>query len=105
MLLLVIGDEALEIADAQRLNLLAHQTTAFAVVFLWADAPGNGGEHVVFADFGGRAKKVPGDDQLHEFANLHAYWAIVRAGRLGALQAAQGFLPGKFSRVAEVHFA
>ena len=53
--LLVVGDEALQISNAQRLNFLAHQAAAFAVVFLRADAPGDGGQHVVFADFGGRA--------------------------------------------------
>src|SRR5258705_3468885 len=54
VLLLVVGDEALEISDAQRLDLLAHQAAAFAVVLLRANAAGDGGEYNVFSDPGSR---------------------------------------------------
>ena len=62
------------------------------------------GKHVVFANFRGRAQKIAGDDQLHESLDLHAYRAVVRARRLGTLQATQRFLSRQFGRIAQVHF-
>ena len=56
----------------ERLNFLAHQAAAFAVILLRADASGDGGEHVVFADLGRGAQEVAGDDQLHELLDLDA---------------------------------
>ncbi len=98
VLLLVVGDETLEVSDAERLHLLAHQAPAFAVIFLRADAARDRRQHVVFANFRRSAHEVAGDDQLHELPHLHAHGALIGAGRLGAFQAAQRFLAGQFSR-------
>jgi hypothetical protein len=43
VLLLVVGDEALEIADAEGLNLFSHQAAALAMIFLRADASSDSG--------------------------------------------------------------
>src|SRR5208282_945785 len=39
MALFIVGHEALQVSNPQRLNLLPHQTAAFAMVFLRAAAP------------------------------------------------------------------
>src|ERR1700675_1316912 len=104
MLLFVVGDEALEVTDAEGLNLFSHQAAALAMIFLRADASGDGGEHVVFPNLGGGAEEVPGHDQLHEVSDLHAHGAPFGASRLGAFEAAQRFLTGEFGRVAQIDF-
>ena len=96
MLLLVVGDEALEIADAEGLAALAEQASAFAVILLRADAAGDGGEDVIFANFGGGGEEVAVDDELDEILDLDADGAILGAGGLGAFEAAQGFLAREF---------
>ncbi len=77
----------------------------FAVIFLRTHASGNGGQHVVFSNLRRRAEKIAGHNQLHELLYLYTHRAIVGAGRLGALQAAQRFLPREFGTVAEIHLA
>src|ERR1700693_6518785 len=62
VLLLVVRNEAFEIADAQRVNFFPHETGAFAVILLRTDAAGDGGEYVVFADLGRSAHEVSGHD-------------------------------------------
>src|SRR6202167_3357777 len=104
MLLLVVGNEALEVADAERFDLFAKQTCAFAVIFLRADASGNRRKHIVFANFRGCAEVVAVDDQLHKILDLPAHRAIARAAWLGALETAQRFLMREFSRVSEINF-
>ena len=104
MALLIVGDETLQISNPQRLNLLAHQTAAFAVVFLRAHPPGDGRQHIVFTDFGGRAHEVASHDQLHEVFHFDAHRTLSRAYWLGTLQAAQRFLPRQFLGIAQVHF-
>src|ERR1035441_1096594 len=102
--LFIVGDEALQVSDAQRLNLLAHQTAAFAVIFLRTDAAGDGGQHVIFADLGRRAHEVAGDDELHELFHFDAHRTVDHAYRLGALEATRRFLPRQFFGIAPVHF-
>ena len=41
-----------------------------------------------------RAEEISRHNELHKFADLHAYRAVHHAGRLSAFKAAQGFLPG-----------
>src|SRR5579863_4503665 len=103
--LFIVRDEAFKISNAQRLNLFSHQTTAFAVIFLRTNTSCDGREHIVFADFGSRAQEVAGYDQLHEVFHLDSNWTIVRALRLGALQAAQRFLPRQLLGIAQVYFS
>ena len=105
VLLLVVGDEAFEIADAERLHLLSHQAATFAMVFLGTDAAGNRGKHVVFADLGRCSQKIAGDNQLHELLHVDADWTFIRTCRLRAFQTAQRFLPGQFCGVAQVYLA
>ena len=62
MALLVVGDEAFEVSNPQRLNFFAHQTAAFAVIFLRTHATSDGREDVVLADFGRRAHEITGHD-------------------------------------------
>src|SRR5208337_2786898 len=102
--LLVIGDKALQIANAERLHFFRQQTLAFAVILLRADSSGNGGQHVIFANLGGGAEKISCDNQLDELFHLHANGAGVGAGGLGTFQATQRLLPRQFRTVAEIHF-
>ena len=104
MLLLVVGDEALEVADAEGLNFFPHQAAAFAVIFLRANTSRDSGKHVVFTNLGGGAQEISGNDQLHELSYLHAYRAFVRARRLGAFQTTQRLLAGQFGRITQVDF-
>ena len=60
--LFVIGNEPLEISDAQRLHFFRQQALAFAVIFLWADPARNGGKDVVFTDFRCRGQELPSYD-------------------------------------------
>ncbi len=72
--LLVVGDKALQVADGERrlAALLAEQTAAFALVFLRADAAGDGRQRVVLADFGRRAEVVSVKNEVQEFLDLDA---------------------------------
>ena len=74
------------------------------MIFLRADAPGNRGQHVVFADLRGRAREIASYNQPHEFANLNPDRAFVHAGGLLTLQAAQCLLSCELGGVAEVYF-
>ena len=103
--MLVVSDEALEIADAEGLNFFPHQAAAFAVIFLRANASRDSGKHVVFTNLGGGPQEIAGNDQLHELTNLHAYRAFVRASRLGAFKTTQRLLAGQFGRVTQVDFS
>src|SRR4051794_26169796 len=54
--LLVIGDEALEVADADGFFLPSDDASALALVFLRTHAASDRGQHVVFADLRRRAE-------------------------------------------------
>src|SRR5579862_2586368 len=101
--LLVVGNKALQIADSEGLHFFREQTLAFAVIFLRADASGNGGQNIIFANLRSCAEKVADHDQLHKFFYLHPYRTVIRAGGLGAFQAANSFLLREFWTVTEVH--
>src|SRR5208282_2845713 len=102
--LLVVRYESLQVADPERLNFLSHQAAALAVVFLRTDAASDRRQNVVFPDLGGGAQKIARHDHLHEFMHLDADGTVLRTRRLGALDTAQGFLPGKFLAIAEIYF-
>src|SRR5512141_110682 len=87
--LLVVGDEALQISDTQRLYLLREKALPFALIFLRADASSDRGEHVGFADLRRGAKEVADHDSLDKLFHVDAYGTIVGTGRFGAFQAAQ----------------
>ena len=91
---LPVGDEAFEVADRERAELPAHHAGALALVLLRADAPGDRGQHVVLAHLGCRGAVVPLEHELDELADLDPDRAALLAGRLLALDAAQGFGPG-----------
>ena len=55
VLLLIVGDKALQVPDAERLAFSLEQASAFAVVFLRTDASRNRRQHIVFADLRRRA--------------------------------------------------
>src|ERR1035438_169877 len=105
MLLLVVGDKALQVSDAERLAFSLEQASPLAMIFLRTDASGNGGQHVVFTDLGGRGHVVACHDQLHKLLHIYAHWTIMRTGRLGAFQAANRLLPRQFFRIAQIDFS
>ncbi len=67
---LEVGDKALEVADGDGLALLAENAAAFALIFLRADAAGDGGQRVVFAHLGGGGKIIAGVDEGHDLLDL-----------------------------------
>src|SRR5262249_8259320 len=84
----VVGHEPLEVADAERLMLLAQDAAALALRLLRADAAGDGRQDVVLADLGRRRQVVALTDEPDELADVDVDRAAVLAPRLGALQAA-----------------
>ena len=101
---LVIGDEALQVADGHGRALLAQHAAALALVLLRADAAGDGGQRVVLAQLGRRGKIVARIDQRHDLLDLHAHRAIDDAAGLGALDAARGLGESVGGFQALVHF-
>src|SRR5579872_3906788 len=104
MALLVVGDEALKIAHAQRFRFLAHQTTALAMVFLWAYPARNGRKDVVFANLCRRPEIVSSNNQLDELFHLYTDRTLVYAGRLCAFQATLRLSACQFFGISLVHF-
>src|SRR5579871_700473 len=100
--LLVIGDKAFQVADAERLHFFRQQALAFAMILLWANAPGDGGQNVIFAYLGRGPQKVSRDNQFNKFFNFHSYRAVFDAGWLGALQTSLRLAHGQFGIVAEI---
>jgi len=74
------------------------------VIFLRTDSTSDGGQDVVFANFGGGGEEFAGDDQLNKFTDIDAHGAFVRAGGLRAFEAAQGLLPCEFGGISQVDF-
>src|SRR5579862_6563304 len=101
--LLVIGDEALQIADAQRLHFLRQQALPFALIFLRTNPPRHCGQHIRFADLCRRAQEIADYDLLHEIFHVNPDGTVVGASWLRAFQAAQCLLLSQFSPVAQVH--
>jgi len=60
--LLIVGDETLEISDAERFAFFLQQASAFAVIFLRADASGDCRQYIVFANLRCRGHEVTGHD-------------------------------------------
>ena len=89
-LALEVGDKPLQVADGDRLALLAQHASAFALILLRAHAAGDGGQRVVFAHFGGRGQIVARVDQRYDLLDLDADRAIRLAAGLGAGDAARG---------------
>ena len=87
---LEVGDKALQVADGHGRALLAQHASAFALVLLRADAPGDGGQRVVFAHLGRRGQKIARVDQGDDLFDLDAHRAIDHAAGLGAGDAARG---------------
>ncbi len=88
---LIVGDEALQVADGDRLALLADDASALALVLLRTDSAGDGGQRVVFAHLRRRRQVVARVNQVHNLANLYPYRAGHYAIRLAAGDAACGF--------------
>ena len=88
VLALVVGHEPFQVADAQRLELVAQDAAPLALRFLGADPPGDGRQDVVLADLGRRRQVVPFSDEPDELADVDVDRAAVLAMGFGALQAA-----------------
>jgi hypothetical protein len=86
---LPVGDETLQVADRERVELLPHHAGALALVLLRADAPGHGGQHVVLAHLGGSGLVVSLLHQLDELAHLDADGTALDALGVGARDAAR----------------
>ncbi len=103
-LALEVGDKALEVADGDGRAFLAEDASALALVLLRADAAGDGGQRVVFAQLGRGGKIVAGIDEGHDFFDLDAHRAIDDAAGLGAVDAARGLGEGVGGFEAQIHF-
>ena len=88
----IVGDKTLQVADGNRLALLAERASAFALFLLRANAPGDGGQRVIFAHLGRRGQKIARVDQLHDLSDLDADGTIDLAAGFGAGDATRGFL-------------
>ena len=87
----VVGYETLEVADRQGFETLTEEAGAFTLILLRADAAGDGGEDVVFANLCGGSKVVFVPDQRDELFDFDADRATLRACGASALQAAFRF--------------
>src|SRR5271165_3707431 len=103
--LLIVGNETLQILDAQRLNLSAHEAGAFAMILLRTNPAGDGGKHVILADLCGCSQEIARHDRLHKLADFHAHRTIVGAGGLSAFETTLRFLARQFRTIAKSHFA
>ncbi len=103
-LALPIGDEALQIGDADGLALLAQHAAGLALIFHRAHAAGDGGQRVVFAHLRCCAQVIAREDEVDDRAHIHRHRTFLHAARLVALDAAQRFLVRLLGREAEVHF-
>jgi hypothetical protein len=102
--LLVVGDKTLQISNPERLHLLRQQAFPFAMILLGTHATRDGGQNVVFTNLRGSTQEVPNHNLFDEFLYFYPHRAIVRAGRLGALQATQCLLLGKFRAISKIDF-
>ena len=103
-LALPVGDEALQVADADGLALLAQHAAGFALIFLRADAAGDGGQRVVFAHLRAAAEIIAGEDEVDDRLDVHRHGTFLDAAGLGALDAAQRLLARLLGREAQIHF-
>src|SRR6266511_2067010 len=99
----VVADEALEAADADRLDLLADHALRLALRFLRADAAADRGEGVRLLDDLESAVEVADRDVLDERRDVDRHRAAGHAGRLRALDAALRLADGLLEGVPEVH--
>src|SRR6266511_807910 len=98
----VVADEALEAADADRLDLLADHALRLALRLLRADAAADRGEGVRLLDDLERAVEVADRDVLDERRDVDRHRAARHAGRLRALDAALRLAEGLLEGVAEI---
>jgi hypothetical protein len=98
----VVGHETFNVADRQWGEALGEDAGPFALVFLRADASGDGGEDVVFAELGGRLQELPLTDEVHDLADLDADRTAVDAFGVDAREAALRFALGKCGVKSEV---
>src|SRR5438270_650241 len=69
VLALVVGDEPLQVANAQRLELVAQDAASLALSFLGADAASDRRQDIVLADLGRGRQVVPLLDEADELAD------------------------------------
>ena len=87
-----VADKAFEAADRHRFERLADDADAFALRFLRADAAAHRGQQIAGGDDVVGAAQILGGDRLDEFRNVDVDRAAGDAARLGAQQAALGFV-------------
>ena len=99
-----VGDEALEIADGERLAFAAKDAPTFTLILLRADAAGHGGQSVVFSHLCGGRKELAGMDERDDLLDFDADRALNLAAGLGTFDAARGFNVGMGGGQAKVDF-
>ena len=100
----VVGHEALQGADGNRLALDTHHTRALALCLLRTYAATDGGQRRVMADGDISLVEVLLLDILYEARDVDAHGACLHAARLLALQAAVGLHQGLVLGEAEGDF-
>ena len=104
MRIVPVGGEALQPADTDGFALDAAHALAFALAFLGAYPAAHSGQGGGLGDHLISTLKIPCCHFLDEFGNMDAHGAARHAGMVFAVQAALGFVYGRFGGVAQGYF-